>query len=91
MISVGDLVIVVRAHCEGNANSLNGGLGTIHTVVRITRNEGMCGACGRHIPTTNFAQVDDLPLPEALPIDYLRRIPPLHEMEEQHIGIPEHA
>lgn len=78
-IKVGDLVVVVGSHCGGSA------LGIIRTVIEIKTNYyGQCSKCGFR-QVHSVVGVLDGPAPWSLwhvPLPWLRRIPPLAELDE---------
>jgi hypothetical protein len=73
-ISVGDLVMVVRACCSRRVRPL------IFKVARIDEGTigGICVDCGAQMPTDSFGGPDG---PVGQPVSWLKRIPPLSELE----------
>ena len=78
-IQSGDLVVAVRLHCEQSAVTW---LGKIRTVsgFRFDTN-GLCQYCGQ--PTATSQGCATFEEGFHLPVPYLKRIPPLEELEGQ--------
>lgn len=78
-IRVGDLVIIV-GNCCADADYR----GEIHTVTAIHEEGGRCRECGFRAP----GSVAALPCPTnpswGIPLSWLKRIPPLSELESTH-------
>ena len=77
-ISVGDLVVVVKAsRCTCSFPST---YGHVFVVRRIVSTKGICSACGALLPKELAAFDDDR---IGYGVHRLRRIPPLEELEGQ--------
>ena len=81
-IGKGDLVAVVRWPCCGR---LLGYHGTVQDHYRVPSGESpMCAYCGaQHPGVTSAAGLDSAPLGPVVPYEWLKRIPPLEELEGQ--------
>lgn len=75
-ISVGDLVVVVRSCCDRFMEGV-----TIFkvAVMRQTRPADLCTYCSRALPNGTYAA--DNPQYSGAPVGWLKRIPPLDELE----------
>jgi hypothetical protein len=80
-ISVGDLVVIVKAHCDDSARDW---LGRFRTVSAIhSGSNSKCAYCDRHV--NHGGLIACFTEGRHHPIDYLKRIPPLSELEgEKH-------
>lgn len=77
-ISVGDLVAVVGSHCPGFYDAAAG----VHfTVSRLLHRNPTCSYCGTRFEGL-FADSDDAG-DWSIPVVYLKRIPPLGELESE--------
>ncbi len=74
-IKVGDLVIVIHICCDG----VNTPLGKITTIAEIRHNVTCCDKCGQRNDTTHAASIQNFQ--NGLPLSWLKRIPPLAELE----------
>lgn len=78
-IKAGDLVMVVKCHCELTA----GALGTVFVVTKVktVRVHCHCGAVLVDTPAAYNGQMN-YGLPAAEPLHYLKRIPPIEELDD---------
>jgi hypothetical protein len=86
MISVGDLVVVTGAACV--CTQLD--IGKFSTVEEITVYGGFCRCCGKTLPPCPVARVTHNGAVAHKPLSWLKRIPPLEELEriEEAEGAP---
>jgi hypothetical protein len=81
-IKVGDLVVVMRDHlCAPR-------VGHVYRVLNLCSDRFLCPDCGDRSPEGIHADLDaksywELDLPVTLPLNWLKRIPPLEELEGQ--------
>jgi len=75
-IQVGDLVVVVRVCCVGyqDISPWLFRVGDVHSVM-----PRKCACCGTELPDTQFASTSKKYV--GFPIPWLKRIPPLDELE----------
>lgn len=79
-ISVGDLVQVIGSHC-----GKSGALGIIRTVEGFKSSSCRCTGCG-FVVNEELVAVLEGPAPWSkwhIPVRYLKRIPPLDELESE--------
>lgn len=80
-IKPGDLVVVLRGHCVDDHPAT----GIVRTVVALRSVTGKCAKCGQRTGNQMRAALSgDAPWAEwHIPLPYLKRIPPLEELEGQ--------
>lgn len=76
-IEVGDLVIQMKVHCE-RSNRLLGRIWRV-TAIGHVKDTLVCSVCKTVLPAQPVAMNEH---PGASPLSWLKRIPPLEEMEE---------
>jgi len=74
-ISEGDLVRVFRSHCQGFEKEA-GGVMFVVEKIRVLRNP-WCWHCQTRIPSEAAAESGEW----SIPLQFLRRVPPLDELE----------
>lgn len=82
-IAVGDLVVVVRSHCEGFASEAAGVTFIVEEMYNLPR--PMCTHCGVRLSDCKAAGTKG----EGgwqIPLQFLKRIPPLSELEGEKRG-----
>ena len=81
-ISVGDLVQIVRADCDGAIRNV---LGNVYTVTAIGAEARHCPWCKHHFTAAETATTDRPSKSgvynHAVPLAWLKRIPPIEELE----------
>lgn len=79
MIQVGDLVMIVRPDCDLSARLVGGRIGKVESIGSLPANiEPFCDGCGRRYSVSECTSVCG----EFPPLSWLKKIPPLSELEE---------
>ncbi len=78
-IRAGDLVLVLRNHCSDRY------VGHVYSVLRVINSASYCGTCLVEMPPQQIAVLDGFRRGAGLPLPYLKRLPPLGELERDEI------
>ena len=84
-IKIGDLVMFTRSCCDRFRDSV-----AVFVVasIRPTRTSSWCSGCRRELPNEPYAA--DAPQYPGAPVSWLKRIPPLGELESEKTKEPIH-
>lgn len=78
-IQVGDLVMIVRPDCERAARFVGGRIGKVEAIGTLpTAVSAHCDGCGRRYAVSECTTVGYI----HPPLSWLRKIPPLSELED---------